>query len=234
MPCQQFTLSSERHFRAVENEETSIYSLACATPTFLSDLREGEIVLDLGSGGGIDVLLSAGKVGPTGFVYGVDMTNEMLALAERNRARAGVTNVAFLKGVIENIPLPDGSVDVVISNCVINLTTDKSLVLRDAFRVLRSGGRFAAADVVADGPVPASTRRNMERWVGCVSGALDVDTYASLLDGAGFEDVDIEITRRDPVTEAAMDSVELPPDWEEADGTIACALVRAKKPRLAS
>ena len=164
-------------------------SLGCGNPTALIDLQEGQTVLDLGSGGGIDVLLSARRVGPTGFVYGVDMTDEMLALAQQNKAQAGVTNVAFLKGRIEDIPLPAASVDVVISNCVINLAADKSLVLNDAFRVLRPGGRFAVADVVSDGPVPDELRRNMEAWVGCIAGALDTATYEQLLANAGFEDI---------------------------------------------
>src|SRR5574338_1508453 len=154
-------------------------SLGCGNPTALAALKEGEVVLDLGSGGGVDVLLSARRVGPTGFAYGVDMTDEMLALAQENKAKAGVTNVAFLRGRIEDIPLPANAVDVVISNCVINLAVDKSLVLRDAFRVLRPGGRFAVADVVADGALPDALRRNMEAWVGCLAGALDVADYVA-------------------------------------------------------
>jgi SAM-dependent methyltransferase len=156
-------------------EEAALASLGCGNPTALIDLRAGETVLDLGSGGGIDVLLSARRVGPTGFVYGLDMTDEMLALALANKAKAGATNVAFLKGRIEEIPLPANSVDVVISNCVINLSADKGQVLREAFRVLTPGGRFAVSDVVADGPVPAELRRNMEAWVGCLAGALAID-----------------------------------------------------------
>jgi ubiquinone/menaquinone biosynthesis C-methylase UbiE len=187
-------------------------------------------VLDLGSGGGIDVLLSAKRVGPTGFVYGVDMTDEMLALALENKAKAGVTNVAFLKGRIEDIPLPANSVDVVISNCVINLAADKSLVLKDAFRVLKPGGRFAVADVVADGPVPDELRRNLESWVGCVAGALDIDTYRSLLAEAGFDEIGIEITRRYTAAEAGLDTAALPAGWEAADGRIASAFIRATKP----
>jgi arsenite methyltransferase len=214
-------------------EGAVLASLGCGNPTALVDLHQGESVLDLGSGGGIDVLLSARRVGPTGFVYGVDMTEEMLALAQENKARAGLTNVAFLKGRIEDIPLPTGSVDVVISNCVINLAADKSLVLRDAFRVLKPGGRFAVADVVADGPVPETLRRNMELWVGCVAGALDVDTYTSLLEQAGFEDVGIEITRRYTVAEAGLDPSSLPAGWEAGDGKIASAFVRARKPESA-
>jgi arsenite methyltransferase len=211
-------------------EEAVIASLGCGNPTALIDLREGETVLDLGSGGGIDVLLSARRVGPTGFAYGLDMTDEMLALAQQNKAKAGVTNVAFLKGRIEDIPLPANAVDVVISNCVINLAADKSLVLRDAFRVLRPGGRFAVSDVVADGPVPDALRQNMEAWVGCLAGALDVDEYVQLLSDAGFEDVSVTITRRYTVAEAGLDPATLPEGWQAGDGKLASAFVRATKP----
>jgi arsenite methyltransferase len=215
-------------------EEAVLASLGCGNPTALIDLKEGETVLDLGSGGGIDVLLSARRVGPTGFVYGVDMTDEMLALAQRNKVKAGVTNVAFLKGRIEEIPLPANTVDVVISNCVINLAADKSLVLNDAFRVLKPGGRFAVADVVSEGPVPPALRQNMEAWVGCIAGALDTDTYTQLLRTAGFEDISIEVTRRYQVADAGIDTSTLPIGWEEADGKIASAFVRATKPLTAS
>jgi len=211
-------------------EEAVLASLGCGNPTALIDLREGETVLDLGSGGGIDVLLSARRVGPTGFVYGLDMTDEMLALAMENKARAGVTNVAFLKGHIEDVPLPANSVDVVISNCVINLAADKSLVLKDAFRVLKRGGRFAVSDVVAEGAVPAELRQNMEAWVGCLAGALDVDEYRRLLESAGFEEVRIEITRRYTFAEAGLDTSILADRWQEADGRLASAFVRAAKP----
>lgn len=211
-------------------EQAVIASLGCGNPTALIDLHAGETVLDLGSGGGIDVLLSARRVGSTGFVYGLDMTDEMLALAQENKAKAGATNVAFLKGRIEDIPLPANSVDVVISNCVINLTADKSLVLRDAFRVLRPGGRFAVSDVVADGPVPEGLRQNMEAWVGCLAGALDVDDYERLLMDAGFEDVSVTITRRYTVAEAGLDPATLPDGWEAGDGKLASAFVRATKP----
>ena len=211
-------------------EEAVLASLGCGNPTALIDLREGQTVLDLGSGGGIDVLLSAKRVGPTGFVYGVDMTDEMLALAQQNKAKAGVTNVAFLRGRIEDIPLPAASVDVVISNCVINLSADKSLVLRDAFRVLKPGGRFAVSDVIADGPVPDGLRQNMEAWVGCLAGALPVDEYTRLLTDAGFEDVSVEITRRYTVAEAGLDTLTLPEGWEAGDGKLASAFVRATKP----
>jgi len=211
-------------------EEAVLASLGCGNPTALIDLRAGQTVLDLGSGGGIDVLLSARRVGPTGFVYGLDMTDEMLALALENKAKAGATNVAFLKGRIEEIPLPPNSVDVVISNCVINLAADKSLVLKDAFRVLTPGGRFAVSDVVADGPAPAGLRSNMEAWVGCLAGALEIDAYKALLVEAGFTDVSIEITRRYTVEEAGLDPATLPPGWEEGDGKLASAFVRATKP----
>src|SRR5262245_47255983 len=170
-------------------------SLGCGNPTALAQLNPGETVLDLGSGGGIDVLLSAKRVGPTGFAYGLDMTDEMLALAERNKAEAGAENVRFLKGHIEDIPLPDRTVDVVISNCVINLSADKGRVLGEAFRVLKPGGRFAVSDVVAQGELPADLRTNMEAWVGCVAGALEEREYRRLLAAAGFGDVEVQVTR---------------------------------------
>ncbi|MDP9363677.1 MAG: arsenite methyltransferase, partial [Chloroflexota bacterium] len=169
-------------------------SLGCGNPTALADLRPGETVLDLGSGGGIDVLLSARRVGPTGFAYGLDMTDEMLALAEKNKTEAGIDNVRFLKGQIEEVPLPEGAVDVVISNCVINLAADKGHVLREAFRVLKPGGRFAVSDVVAQGELPADLRADMEAWVGCVAGALEEGEYRRLLAEAGFGEVDVEVT----------------------------------------
>jgi ubiquinone/menaquinone biosynthesis C-methylase UbiE len=215
-------------------EEAVLASLGCGNPTALIDLHEGQTVLDLGSGGGIDVLLSAKRVGPSGFVYGVDMTDEMLALAQENKTKAGVANVAFLRGRIEDIPLPAASVDVVISNCVINLAADKSLVLRDAFRVLKPGGRFAVSDVVADGPVPDELRQNMEAWVGCLSGALAIDEYTQLLTDAGFEEVSVEITRRYTVAEAGLDTATLPEGWEAGDGKLASAFVRATKPLSAT
>jgi arsenite methyltransferase len=170
-------------------------SLGCGNPTALAELKPGETVLDLGSGGGIDVLLSARRVGPTGFAYGLDMTDEMLALAERNRQADGAANVKFLKGHIEQIPLPDNSVDVVISNCVINLSADKGSVLREAFRVLKPGGRFAVSDVVVQGQLPTELRTNVELWAGCIAGALEETTYRELLALAGFRDVDVEVTR---------------------------------------
>jgi ubiquinone/menaquinone biosynthesis C-methylase UbiE len=211
-------------------EEAVLSSLGCGNPTALLDLKEGHIVLDLGSGGGIDVLLAARRVGPTGFVYGLDMTDEMLALAQQNKEKACVTNVAFLKGRIEEIPLPANAVDVVISNCVINLAADKSLVLSDAFRVLKPGGRLAVADVVSDGPVPEALRQSMEAWVGCIAGALDTETYARLLQEAGFEDISIEVTRRYRAEDAGIDTSTLPPGWQEADAKIASAFIRATKP----
>lgn len=170
-------------------------SLGCGNPAALAELKAGETVLDLGSGGGIDVLLSARRVGPRGFAYGLDMTDEMLALAEQNRAKAGAENVKFLKGEIEQIPLPDASVDVIISNCVINLSADKGQVLREAYRVLRPGGRFAVSDVVAQGALPDDLRADMEAWVGCVAGALEEQEYRRLLMESGFGDVDLEVTR---------------------------------------
>jgi len=210
-------------------EDAVLASLGCGNPTALIDLRAGQTVLDLGSGGGIDVLLSARRVGPTGFVYGLDMTDEMLAVAMENKATAGATNVAFLKGRIEEVPLPANSVDVVISNCVINLAVDKGRVLREAYRVLKPGGRFAVSDVVADGPVPAGLRSNMEAWVGCLAGALEIDTYKALLTEAGFAGVDVEITRRYTVAEVGLDPATLPAGWQEGDGKLASAFVRATK-----
>ncbi len=177
-------------------------SLGCGNPTALIDLRQGETVLDLGCGGGIDVLLSAKRVGRTGKAYGLDMTDDMLALARENQKQAGVTNVEFLKGEIENIPLPDNSVDVIISNCVINLSADKDRVLREAFRVLKFGGRFAVSDVVVRGSVPEEVRKSMLLWVGCIAGALDENDYLAKLAKAGFEDVSIEPTRADVVEDA--------------------------------
>jgi arsenite methyltransferase len=170
-------------------------SLGCGNPTALADLKPGETVLDLGSGGGIDVLLSARRVGPRGFAYGLDMTDEMLALAEQNKTAAGAENVQFLKGHIEDIPLPEATVDVVISNCVINLAADKGKVLREAYRVLKPGGRFAVSDVVAQGALPDDLRADMEAWVGCVAGALEENEYRRLLTEAGFGDVEVEVTR---------------------------------------
>ena len=215
-------------------DEAVAASLGCGNPTALIDLREGETVLDLGSGGGIDVLLSARRVGPTGKVYGLDMTDEMLALARDNQRKAGATNVEFLKGEIENIPLPDNSVDVIISNCVINLSADKGRVLREAFRVLKPGGRFAVSDVVVRGDVPADIRRNVELWVGCVAGALQDTEYRRLLEAAGFRGIDVEPWRvyrvedaREFLTSAGLDVDRLAP---QVDGKFASAFIRAMKP----
>jgi SAM-dependent methyltransferase len=212
-------------------------SLGCGNPTALIDLQPGQTVLDLGSGGGIDVLLSARRVGPTGKVYGLDMTDEMLALARANQARARVDNVEFLKGEIEAIPLPDASVDVVISNCVINLSPDKDRVLREAFRVLRPGGQFAVSDVVVRRPVPAEIRRSVELWVGCVAGALDEADYLAKLSAAGFKDATVEPWRvydlsaaRQILADAGLDPAVV---TEAAQGAFASAFVRATKPREA-
>ena len=183
-------------------EEALRASLGCGNPTALAKLQPGEIVLDLGSGGGIDVLLSARRVGPTGKAYGLDMTDEMLALAEENKVKSGLTNVEFLKGEIENIPLPNDSVDVIVSNCVINLSGDKDQVLREAFRVLKPGGRFAISDVVVRGEVPQEIRTSLELWIGCVAGALSETEYREKLAAAGFSSVDIEVTRVYDVNDA--------------------------------
>ena len=209
-------------------------SLGCGNPTALAELKEGETVLDLGSGGGIDVLLSAKRVGPTGKAYGLDMTDEMLALAEENRRRAGAANVTFLKGEIESIPLPDASVDVIISNCVINLSADKRQVLREAFRVLKPGGRFAVSDVVVRGEVPSAVRKNMELWIGCVAGALEEREYRTLLGEAGFEQIDIEVTRVYAADDAAAflegSGLNAESFSREIDGKVVSAFVRATKP----
>ncbi len=201
-------------------------SLGCGNPTALADLHEGEVVLDLGSGGGIDVLLSAKRVGPSGKAYGLDMTDEMLALARANQAKAGATNVDFLQGEIENIPLPSETVDVIISNCVINLSADKSRVLKEAFRVLRPGGRFAVSDVVCRGAVRDEVRRSMELWVGCVAGALEEDEYRQLLGTAGFVDIEIEPTRVYEFSAAGIDDVLA----REISGRVMGAFIRARKP----
>jgi SAM-dependent methyltransferase len=213
-------------------------SLGCGNPTALAALVPGETVLDLGSGGGIDVLLSAQRVGPTGHAYGLDMTDEMLALARRNAATAGATNVTFLKGQIERIPLPDASVDVIISNCVINLAVDKPAVLREAFRVLKPGGRFAVSDVVVRGEVPPAVRRSMELWVGCIAGALEEQEFLRLLGDVGFVSPSIEPTRvykaedaRAFLQESGLDSDAVA---EEIDGAFCSAFVRAIKPARAA
>jgi ubiquinone/menaquinone biosynthesis C-methylase UbiE len=209
-------------------------SLGCGNPTALIDLRAGQTVLDLGSGGGIDVLLSAKRVGPTGKVYGLDMTDDMLTLARENQRKAGATNVEFLKGEIEQIPLPDDSVDVIISNCVINLSADKGQVLREAFRVLKPGGRFAVSDVVVRGEVPEAVRRSMELWVGCVAGALHEDEYRRFLSQAGFQAVDVEPWRvyaaddaRQFLADAGLDADAVAAD---VGSKIVSAFIRAEKP----
>jgi len=209
-------------------------SLGCGNPTALAELTAGETVLDLGSGGGIDVLLSARRVGPTGKAYGLDMTDEMLALAEENKRRSGLANVEFLKGEIESIPLPDESVDVIISNCVINLSGDKDRVLKEAFRVLKPGGRFAVSDVVVRGEMPATIRKSMELWVGCIAGALSEDDYRAKLAKAGFDGIGVEVTRVYDVDDAraflAAEGIDAEAAAKDVDGRIVSAFVRATKP----
>jgi arsenite methyltransferase len=212
-------------------------SLGCGNPTALAQLKLGETVLDLGSGGGIDVLLSAKRVGPTGKAYGLDMTDEMLALAEENKRKSGLTNVEFLRGEIENIPLPDNTVDVIISNCVVNLSGDKDRVLREAFRVLKPGGRFAISDVVVRGEVPEQIRKSMELWVGCVAGALSDTEYQQKLTAAGFESIDIEATRvyniddaKEFLNAAGIDANSIAPQVQDK---FISAFVRATKPASA-
>jgi arsenite methyltransferase len=209
-------------------------SLGCGNPTALATLKAGETVLDLGSGGGIDVLLSAWRVGPTGKAYGLDMTDEMLALARENQRKAGVENVEFLKGEIENIPLPDNSVDVVISNCVINLSADKDKVLREAFRVLKPGGRFAVSDVVVRGDVPEQVRRSMEMWVGCIAGALHDHEYVGKLAMAGFDSIDIEPTRVYSIEDARQfltgEGFDVGAIAQQVENKFMSAFIRAVKP----
>jgi len=218
-------------------EEALLASLGCGNPTALTQLNAGETVLDLGSGGGIDVLLSARRVGPSGKAYGLDMTDEMLALANENKRKAGVANVEFLKGEIESIPLPDNSVDVIISNCVINLSADKDRVFAEAFRVLKPGGRFAVSDVVIEGDLPAAVRADREAYVGCVAGALEVSDYITRLTRAGFEEASIEPTRRyifsdlEATTCCSPDVAALPEDEKAGlDGRVMGAFIRAVKP----
>jgi SAM-dependent methyltransferase len=215
-------------------EEAVLASLGCGNPTALAELAPGETVLDLGSGGGIDVLLSAKRVGATGKAYGLDMTDEMLALARENQRKAGVANVEFLKGEIESIPLPDDSVDVIISNCVINLSADKDRVFAEAFRVLKPGGRLAVSDVVVRGPVPPAIRRSMELWIGCVAGALEYDDYRARLAMAGFADIDLEPTRIYRAEDARAfldDGARVDADaLARVDGKFMSAFVRARKP----
>jgi len=214
--------------------EAVVASLGCGNPTALADLRPGETVLDLGSGGGIDVLLSAKRVGPTGKAYGLDMTDEMLALARDNQRKSGVENVEFLRGEIEDVPLPAGSVDVIISNCVINLSADKDRVFAEAFRVLRPGGRLAVSDVVVRGEMPSAIRKSVELWIGCVAGALGEREYREKLAKAGFEAIDVEPTRiyraedaREFLAGAGLDTDAIAP---EVDGKFMSAFVRAQKP----
>ena len=215
-------------------EEAVLASLGCGNPTALAKLNPGETVLDLGSGGGIDVLLSAKRVGPAGKAYGLDMTDEMLALARENQRKAGAENVEFLKGEIENIPLPDNSVDVVISNCVINLSADKDKVLREAFRVLKPGGRFAVSDVVVRGEVPAEVRENMLLWIGCIAGALQDWRYAAKLAAAGFDEIDIDPTRvysiEDARTFLSGQGVDVDAMAPAVEGKFMSAFIRAVKP----
>ncbi len=215
-------------------EKALLASLGCGNPAALADLRPGEVVLDLGSGGGIDVLLSAKRVGPAGRAYGLDMTDDMLALARENQRKAGVENVEFLKGEIENIPLPDNSVDVIISNCVINLSADKDKVLREALRVLRPGGRFAVSDVVVRGEVPAAVRRSMELWVGCIAGALEETAYRHKLTAAGFDGVEVEPTRVYSIEDArqflAGQGLDVETIAPLVEGRFISAFVRARKP----
>lgn len=215
-------------------EKAVAASLGCGNPTALARLRPGEVVLDLGSGGGIDVILSAKRVGPTGKAYGLDMTDEMLSLAHENQKKAGITNVEFLKGAIENIPLPDNTVDVIISNCVINLTADKDRVLAEAFRVLKPGGRFAISDVVVRGSVPADIRKSMELWVGCIAGALEENEYRQKLARAGFESIQVEPTRVYKMEEARefLVAAGLEPETvtPQIDGKFISAFVHAAKP----
>jgi SAM-dependent methyltransferase len=218
-------------------EEALLASLGCGNPTALAQLKPGETVLDLGSGGGIDVLLSARRVGPTGKAYGLDMTDEMLALANENKRKASVENVEFLKGEIENIPLPDNSVDVIISNCVINLSADKSRVLREAFRVLKPGGRFAVSDVVTRGEMLPEIRQSVLAWVGCIAGALEENEYRAKLAAAGFEQIDIEPTRvyraEDALEFLSGQQIPVNLDPAQIDGKFFSGFIRAVKPAAA-
>jgi arsenite methyltransferase len=215
-------------------QEAVLASLGCGNPTALAELRPGEVVLDLGSGGGIDVLLSARRVSPGGKAYGLDMTDEMLALANENKRKSGIENVEFLKGEIENIPLPDNSVDVIISNCVINLSADKDKVLREAFRVLKPGGRFAVSDVVTRGEILPEVRQNVLAWVGCIAGALDENDYRAKLTAAGFEQVDLEPTRIHRAEDArvflAGQGIDVEKIAPQVDGKVVSAFIRAVKP----
>ena len=218
-------------------ETAVLASLGCGNPTALAKLEPGQVVLDLGSGGGIDVLLSAKRVGPTGKAYGLDMTDEMLELARENQRKAGAGNVEFLKGTIEEIPLPAGAVDVIISNCVINLSADKDRVLREAFRVLKPGGLFAVSDVVTKGEIPAPIKKSVELWIGCVAGALSEEEYAAKLSAAGFTEVSVEPTRIYRVEEAreflASAGIDVSAIEADVDGKFRSAFIRARKPSKA-
>jgi arsenite methyltransferase len=233
--CDPVTSNLYEEAQTAELPEAALTaSLGCGNPTALARLAPGETVLDLGSGGGIDVLLSAKRVGPTGKAYGLDMTDEMLALARENQRKAGVTNVEFLKGEMENIPMPDASVDVIISNCVINLSADKDRVFSEAFRVLKPGGRFAVSDVVVRGEVPSAIRRSVELWIGCIAGALEEEDYRAKLIKAGFEAIDLEPTRiyrtedaRELLEREGIDANAIAP---VVDGKFMSAFVRARKP----
>ena len=219
-------------------QEAVLASLGCGNPTALAELKPGETVLDLGSGGGIDVLLSARRVGPTGRAYGLDMTDEMLALANENRRKSGIQNVEFLKGEIENIPLPDNSVDVIVSNCVINLSADKDKVLREAFRVLKPGGRFAVSDVVTRGEMLPELRQSILAWVGCIAGALEENEYKSKLASAGFEQIGIEPTRvyraEDALEFLSGEQIPVKIDPAQVDGKFMSGFIRAVKPAKAA
>jgi arsenite methyltransferase len=232
--CDPITANLYDNLQAAEiPQEALLASLGCGNPTALAALNPGEVMLDLGSGGGIDVLLSARRVGPSGKAYGLDMTDEMLALAEENKKKSGLTNVEFLKGEMENIPLPDNSVDVIISNCVINLSADKDKVLKEAFRVLKPGGRLAISDVITRGDVPQEIRRSIELWAGCIAGALDEAEYAGKLARAGFVDVSIEPTRVYKVEEAreflAQEGIDVDQVAPLVDGKFYSGFVRASK-----
>ena len=234
--CDPITTNLYTEGQTAQLPETAVLaSLGCGNPTALAELRPGETVLDLGSGGGIDVLLSARRVGPTGKAYGLDMTDEMLALAEENKRQAGVANVEFLKGEIENIPLPDNSVDVIISNCVINLSADKDRVLREAFRVLKPGGRLAVSDVVTTGAVLPEIRESVLLWVGCVAGALEESDYRNKLAATGFESITLEPTRiyriEDARTFLSGQGIDVDAIAPQVDGKFMSAFVRAVKPR---
>jgi SAM-dependent methyltransferase len=233
--CDPITSNLYDAGQAGEVPDTALQaSLGCGNPTALAELKAGETVLDLGSGGGIDVILSARRVGPTGKAWGLDMTDEMLALAEENKRRSGLTNLEFLRGEIESIPLPDNAVDVIISNCVINLSGDKDRVLREAFRVLKPGGRFAVSDVVVRGQVPAAIRRSMELWVGCIAGALSEDEYRIKLANAGFTAIDVEVTRVYGADDAraflAAEGLDADAVAAEIDGKFVSAFIHATKP----